>query len=96
MANLAKTTEIVEVVASQTGASKKASKEMVDAVLVAVRSLVESESYDGVYLNTIGTIKKNEVAARDGRNPKTGEDLVIPAHKRLSMKFSKSLKDEVQ
>jgi DNA-binding protein HU-beta len=96
MAILAKTTDIVEVVALQTGSSKKASKEMVDSVLAAARTLIEDTEFDGLYLNTIGTIKKNEVAARDGRNPQTGEDLVIPAHKRLAMKFSKSLKDEVR
>jgi len=37
-----------------------------------------------------------DVEERNGRNPSTGESIVIPAHKRLSIKPSTTLKDKIK
>lgn len=51
---------------------------------------------DEVVLTGIGTFSVAEVAERKGRNPKTGEELVIPKHKAPKFKFTPTLKDCVK
>lgn len=42
------------------------------------------------------TVSLTDVAERAGHNPLTGEALTVPAHKRISFKPSKGLKDAVK
>ena len=37
-----------------------------------------------------------DVAERTGRNPKTGESVVVPAHKAVTVKLSKHFKDAIR
>jgi len=46
-------------------------------------------------LKGFGTFKITERAERQGRNPKTGETIKIPASKSPTFKASKALKDAV-
>lgn len=50
---------------------------------------------DTVTLVGFGSFSVKERAARTGRNPKTGEELKIPASKVPSFKAGKGLKDSV-
>ena len=42
------------------------------------------------------TFSVKDVAARTGRNPKTGETLSIPATKKVATKLSKDFKETVK
>lgn len=42
------------------------------------------------------TFEGKDVAERKGRNPRTGESVVIPAHKAVTVKLSKRFKDTVR
>lgn len=73
---------------------KYEAKAFVDAVLDGiVHGIIE----DGeVVLPNIGTFTVVGVPERTGRNPQTGEALVIPEHKTVKCKIFKKLKDSVR
>lgn len=86
-------TELVNVVAAETNVAKKD----VDAVIAATLKAVAEAMKEGdkVALLGFGTFEAKATAAREGRNPKTGEKITIPASKKPVFSASKVLKDEV-
>ena len=50
---------------------------------------------NSVSINGFGTFKISERAAREGRNPMTGEKIQIAASKSVSFKAGKDLKETV-
>jgi DNA-binding protein HU-beta len=50
---------------------------------------------DKVSLPGVGQFEVAERAARQGRNPQTGEPIAIPASKAVKFKAGKALKDAV-
>lgn len=86
-------TELVNVVAAETGAQKKAVDAIISATLEAITAALKEG--DKVSLIGFGTFEVKEAAEREGRNPKTGETIKIAASKRPAFAASKVLKDEV-
>lgn len=85
--------ELAAAVAEKTGASKKDSEKAVNAVFKAItESLVKGEK---VQLVGFGSFELKERAARVGRNPRTKEEISIPATRVASFKAGKALKDAV-
>jgi DNA-binding protein HU-beta len=86
-------TDLVNVIANETGVAKKD----VDAVVAATVKAIEEalKSGDKVQLIGFGTFEVKEVAAKTGRNPKTGEQIEIAACKKPSFSAAKALKDAV-
>ena len=86
-------TDLVNVVAAET----KVAKKDVDAVIAAtVKAITEAlKDGDKVALIGFGTFEVKATAAREGRNPKTGETITIPASKKPAFSASKALKDIV-
>lgn len=86
-------TDLVNVVAANTQVAKKD----VDAVIAATFEAVAEalKSGDKVQLIGFGNFEVKEVAAHEGRNPKTGETIQIPAAKKPSFTASKVLKEQV-
>ena len=80
--------ELVEAVQKALGGetSKRAAQDAVDAVLESIAKGVKKDKI--VQLIGFGTFKVSKRAARQGRNPKTGEPLKIAASK--SVRFSPS------
>lgn len=78
--------ELVQAVASKTNMPKTASQEAIDAVFEAIEeSLV---SHEDVSIAGFGKFAAKYQKARDARNPKTGENIKVPA--RFAVKFSPS------
>ena len=79
-------TELVAAMAEQTNLSKK---------LKAFTDIVADELKKGekVQLVGFGTFEVSERAAREGRNPQTGETMEIKASKTPKFKAGKALKD---
>ena len=74
--------------------TKKQAGEAVEAVFEAItKSLSRGEE---VTMTGFGTFSTRKVAARSGRNPKTGESLTIPASIRVKFKAGKALKEAVK
>ena len=86
-------TELIAAVAENAGMSKKDSEKAVSAVLDAVTEALVAG--DKVQLVGFGTFDVKERAARVGRNPKTKEEIQIPASRVASFKVGKALKDAV-
>lgn len=83
----------VEEIAKNFNITKKLAKDVVDAVVASMRaSLLDGE----LRITGLGTLKVKEKPARNGRNPKTGEKLVIAAHKAVKFNISKNLKEAIQ
>ena len=84
-------TELVAAMAEQTNLSKKDA----EAALKAFTDVVAEELKKGekVQLVGFGTFEVSERAAREGRNPQTGETMEIKASKTPKFKAGKALKD---
>lgn len=86
-------TELIKAVAAKTGASQAAAANCVAAVLDSITDAMKAG--ETVSLIGFGTFGVKEVAERTGRNPKTGEEIKIAAHKAPYFKAGKGLKDSV-
>jgi len=86
--------DLVEAVAKKAGISKKAAGEAVNAVVGFVVSALKQG--DKVTIPGFGTFSVAERAARTGRNPKTLEEIKIPAKKVPKFKAGKGLKEAVK
>ena len=86
-------TELVAAMAEKTQLSKKDA----EAALKAFVGVVSEEMKKGekVQLVGFGTFEVSERAAREGRNPQTGETMTIAASKTPKFKAGKALKDLV-
>ena len=86
-------TELIAAVAEKAELSKKDAEKAVKAFT----DVVSEELVNGgkIQLVGFGTFEVSERAAREGRNPKSGEVMNIPASKTPKFKAGKALKDEV-
>ncbi|MCK5720837.1 MAG: HU family DNA-binding protein [Thiomargarita sp.] len=85
--------ELVQAVSEESSLNKTDSAKAVDAIMECIKNaLVDG---DGVTLIGFGTFSVRERAARQGRNPRTGEPLQIKAAIVPVFKPGKSLKDAV-
>ena len=85
--------DLVAVVADQTGFSKGDATKAVEGVFDAISNALKQG--DEVRLIGFGTFHVARRAASDGRNPRTGEKIRIPASKQPKFKAGKGLKDAV-
>ena len=85
--------ELVAAMAEQAGLSKKDA----EAALKAFTDVVSDELKNGgkVQLVGFGTFEVSERAAREGRNPQSGEVMKIAASKSPKFKAGKALKDSL-
>ena len=84
-------TELIAVAAEQAGMTKKDAERCINAAIDAITaSLVKGEK---VQLSGFGTFEIKEREARLGRNPRTKEEIEIPATRVPQFKASKALRD---
>ena len=89
-----KKSELSSHVATQASLSKAQAESVVDAVFSAIgEALARDES---VVIPGFGTFTTKTRAARQGRNPRTGETLAIAASRAPSFKAGKALRDAVR
>ena len=88
-----KKVELVEAVAKKTGLTKADANRALDATLAAITGALAKG--DSVPLVGFGTFKTAKRAAREGRNPRTGETVKIAARKAVTFKAGTALKDSV-
>ena len=85
--------DLVSAVAEQAGLSKKDSEKAVNAAF----DVISDELVKGgkVQLVGFGSFETKERSARIGRNPRTKEEIEIPASRVPLFKVGKSLRDAV-
>ena len=86
-------TELVAGVAEKAGLTKKDAEKAVNALVDCVQQALAGG--EKVQLIGFGTFEVKKRAARKGRNPRTGQDIEIPASSSPSFKAGKALKDAV-
>ena len=86
-------TELVAAMAEQAELSKKDSEKALKAFINVVTE--ELKKGEKIQLVGFGTFEVTERAAREGRNPLTGEKMQIKASKAPKFKAGKALKDAV-
>jgi DNA-binding protein HU-beta len=85
--------DIADAVAQATDTSKADAAKAVDCVFETISAALKSG--DSVQLIGFGSFSVADRAAREGRNPRTGETLQIAASKQPKFKAGKALKDAV-
>ncbi|WP_440618021.1 HU family DNA-binding protein [Cysteiniphilum sp. 6C5] len=85
--------EFVRLVAEKMNTTKDTANRSVDAFIEAITDIVKNG--DSVNFIGFGKFSVGERAAREGRNPKTGDKLKIKASKIPRFSAGKSLKDAV-
>ena len=86
-------TQLVNAVAEKSGLNKKEAEAAVNAMTAAITDALKAG--DKVQLVGFGTFEVKERAARNGRNPKTGETITIAASKAPAFAAGKALKDAI-
>lgn len=85
--------DLVAAVAEMTELSKTDAARAVDAVLDSITDSLKKG--DEVRLVGFGTFAVTKRAKSEGRNPRTGEKIVIPASKQPKFRAGQGLKDAV-
>ena len=85
--------EFVDSVAERSGLSKAKTKEVIDAAIEVIKERVKLD--DKIQFLGFGTFELGKRAAREGRNPQTGEIKLIPAKHVPKFKPGKTFKDLV-
>lgn len=86
-------TELVAAIAEKTELSKKDAEKALKAFTDVVAD--ELKKGEKIQLVGFGTFEVAERPARQGRNPRTGEPMPVPASKAPKFKAGKALKDIV-
>jgi len=85
--------DLIDAVADETGLSKADAARAVDGVIGAITAALKAGNQ--VSLVGFGTFSVKARAARQGRNPRTGETIQIKASNVPGFKAGKALKDAV-
>jgi len=82
--------QMIEIIAKKAHLTKKAAAESIDAFLdEIIRQITKGEK---IVLSGFGTFKISKVKDKKGRNPQTGEDLIIKSHRVVRFTVGKTLK----
>ena len=85
--------DLVDAIAKSADLSKAAAARALDATVESIKKALKKG--DTVSLVGFGTFKVGKRAARNGRNPRTGETIKIKAAKVPKFSAGKGLKDAV-
>lgn len=85
--------DLVNAVAEKAELTKKDAEKAVNAVFASIEEALSRD--EKVQLVGFGTFEVRDRAQRTGRNPKTGEEIVIPASRVPAFKPGKALKEAV-
>lgn len=85
--------DIANIVHDRVGLSKKESALIVDRVLDTVRQAMSEGK--GVKISGFGNFMLRDKNRRRGRNPKTGEEIMITARRVVTFRASHLLKDRL-
>ena len=85
--------ELITFVSENADITKKSAGGAINAVIEGITSALEKG--DSISLIGFGSFKVVERAAREGRNPSTGEKMQIPASKAVKFTPGANLKERV-
>jgi integration host factor subunit alpha len=84
---------LINAIAEQNGFTQKKSSETVETILELIKS--ELASGEDVLISGFGKFCVKEKRERKGRNPATGEDMMLAPRRVVTFKCSGSLRKEI-
>lgn len=87
-------TELIGAVAKKAGLTKKDTEKAINSLIDVVRETLAAG--DNVAILGFGTFSVRDRAAREGRNPQTGEPIQIPATRVPVFRPGRGLRDAVK
>ena len=88
-------TELVAHVADKAGTTQVLAEAVINAFTEVVTETLANRG-EKVVVTGFGTFEVRNRVARKGKNPRTGEEIVVPAQKTPAFKAGKLLKDAVK
>jgi DNA-binding protein HU-beta len=85
--------ELAEALTADHGLTKADARKLVDSLFGIIADAAAKG--DEISLNGFGKFKVKDTAAREGRNPATGETIAIKASKKLAFTPAKAIKDRL-
>ena len=85
--------ELIEAIADKTGESKRLVNDVLDTTLDTIEKAVKKG--ERVSIPGFGTFERRARAARTARNPRTGEEIKVPARKVPAFKAGATFKSNV-
>lgn len=86
--------DLVASIASKAELSKKDAEKALNAIIESITGALKKG--DKVQLVGFGTFETRQRAARKGKNPQTGAEVMIPAAKVPAFKAGKALKESIK
>jgi integration host factor subunit alpha len=84
---------IVEKIANQNGLPRNQSQEIIETLVETIKHTLGSG--EDVLISGFGKFCVKEKRERRGRNPATGQDLIIPPRRVVTFKSSRQLRDKI-
>lgn len=85
--------EISEAIAQKTGLSKQRANQILE---IAIHNMIEGLLQDGqLKLSSFATFNVHQKRSRIGRNPKTGQEVMIQPRKTISFRACDGLKERI-
>ena len=88
-------TELVVLMAHKAGVTQKVAEDVLGAFIGLVTDTLGNKG-EKVVVTGLGTFEVRTRARRLGKNPRTGEEIVVPEQKSPAFKAGKSLKEAVK
>lgn len=85
--------ELIEAISVKAEISKKDASKALEAICDSISETLTQG--DKISLIGFGTFETRQRASRKGRNPQTGQEVIIPAKKAPVFKASRTLKEAV-
>jgi integration host factor subunit alpha len=86
-------TQIVDSVQERIGFSRKKSTDLIENLIEIIKATIETG--DDVLISGFGKFCVKQKGVRKGRNPATGEDMMLDGRKVVTFKCSSVLRDKV-
>jgi DNA-binding protein HU-beta len=87
--------EIVALIAQQANVTRKTAEIALQALVKSIHTALQNES-GKIHIASLGTFKVLDIDPRRGVNPRTGEEMTIPAMRVPRFTPAKALKESVQ
>ena len=85
--------DIVETISEENGYTKNKSFEIVETLLEIIKSAIEAG--EDVMISNFGKFCVKEKRKRKGRNPATGEDMMLVPRRVVSFRCSRQLRNKI-
>ena len=85
--------KIIEIFADQIGFHRNRSSELLETLLEIIKRTLESG--EDVMISNFGRFCVKEKKERRGRNPATGEDMMMKPRRVVTFRWSRNLRDKI-